>query len=70
MKSKVSYAVAVILGGASFGAPAIAQVAATAGPTTTGTDTKSEGLTEITVTAQRRSESMQNVPISMQAFTA
>ena len=70
MKSKVSYAVAVILGGASCGAPAIAQVAATAGTTTTGTDTKSEGLAEITVTAQRRSESMQNVPISMQAFTA
>jgi len=27
-------------------------------------------LEEITVTAQRRTESMQNVPISMQAFTA
>src|SRR6185312_9637776 len=28
------------------------------------------GLSEITVTAQRRNESMQRVPISMQAFTA
>jgi outer membrane receptor protein involved in Fe transport len=62
MNSKVSYAVAAILGGASCGTPTLAQV-----PTT---DTGSEGLSQITVTAQRRSESMQNVPISMQAFTA
>ncbi len=69
MHSKVSYAVAAILGGVSFGTSAVAQVAA---PATTATDTgtAAEGLAEITVTAQRRSESMQNVPISMQAFTA
>jgi len=67
MNSKVSYAVAAILGGVSVNTSALAQVAA---PATT-TDIPSDiGLTEITVTAQRRSESMQNVPISMQAFTA
>jgi len=31
-------------------------------------DTGSEGLTEIVVTAQRRSESSQNVPVAIQAF--
>jgi iron complex outermembrane recepter protein len=63
MNSKISYAVAAILGGASLGASA-------AEPPTGSTDTTPEGLAEITVTAQRRTESMQNVPISMQAFTA
>jgi outer membrane receptor protein involved in Fe transport len=63
MNSKVSYAVAAILGGASLAASA-------AEPPTSSTDTGPEGLAEITVTAQRRTESMQNVPISMQAFTA
>jgi outer membrane receptor protein involved in Fe transport len=62
MNSKVSYAVAAILGSTS----AFAQVATTTAPP----ETPSEGLAQITVTAQRRSESMQNVPISMQAFTA
>jgi outer membrane receptor protein involved in Fe transport len=33
------------------------------------TETGSEGLEEITVTAQRRTESVQDVPISMQVFT-
>src|SRR3569833_2854383 len=67
MNSKVSYAVAAILGGVSFGTSALAQVAAPATTTDTGPDL---GLAEITVSAQRRNESMQNVPISMQAFTA
>jgi iron complex outermembrane recepter protein len=63
MKSKISYAVAAILTSASLAARADDTAAtATEGPT--------EGLAEITVTAQRRSENMQNVPISMQAFTA
>jgi iron complex outermembrane receptor protein len=65
MNSKVSYAVAAILSGASCGAIAAAPAAnenAEAGPPT--------ALEEITVTAQRRSETMQNVPISMQAFTS
>jgi len=66
MNSKISCAVAAILAGASCGASAVVQAADT---TVTSTDTNSEGLVEITVTAQRRNESMQNVPISMQAFT-
>jgi len=68
MNSKVSFAVAAILGGVSCAAPALAQVATdTAAPADTSADV---GLSEITVTAQRRNESMQRVPISMQAFTA
>jgi outer membrane receptor protein involved in Fe transport len=56
MKSKLSYAIAAILGGVSAG-PAFAA------------DNSADSLGEIIVTAQRRSESIQNVPISMQAFT-
>jgi iron complex outermembrane receptor protein len=63
MNSKVSYAVAAILGGASCGASAAA-------PANDNADVGPTMLEEITVTAQRRSESMQNVPISMQAFTS
>ena len=63
MKSKISYAVAAILGGSS--------VAASAQEQATGTEaTTSEGITEVIDTAQRRSENIQNVPISMQALTA
>jgi iron complex outermembrane recepter protein len=64
MNSKVSYAVAAILGGASFGA--FAADAPPADSTEVGGDT----LAEITVTAQRRTQNMQDVPISMQALTA
>src|ERR1700716_2448000 len=63
MNSKVSYAVAAILGGASCGAFAAA-------PANENAEAGPPMLEEITVTAQRRSESMQNVPISMQAFTS
>src|SRR5882762_1748474 len=63
MNSKISFAVAAILGGSSCGAYA-------AEPATGGTEAATGALEEITVTAQRRTESMQNVPISMQAFTA
>jgi outer membrane receptor protein involved in Fe transport len=63
MNSKVSYAVAAILGGASCGAFAAA-------PASDNADVGPPMLEEITVTAQRRSETMQNVPISMQAFTS
>jgi iron complex outermembrane recepter protein len=62
MKSKISYAVAAILGGASVAAPAQEQAAGTS-------ESTSEGITEVIVTAQRRSEKMQDVPISMQALT-
>ncbi len=63
MNPKISYAVAAILGGSSCGAYA-------AEPAAGGTEAATGALEEITVTAQRRTESMQNVPISMQAFTA
>jgi iron complex outermembrane receptor protein len=63
MNSKISIAIAAILGGTSY----VASAAETAPPDTTeaGTDT----LAEITVTAQRRTQNMQDVPISMQALT-
>ena len=60
MNSKVSYAVAAILSSASFAAHAA----------DTDSEAVSGSLEEITVTAQRRNESIQNVPIAMQAFTA
>ncbi|HUI58847.1 MAG TPA: hypothetical protein VLX90_01410, partial [Steroidobacteraceae bacterium] len=67
MNSKVSYAVAAILSGASVGAGSSASAADT--PEATA-NANSDAIAEVTVTAQRRTESMQNVPISMQAFTA
>ena len=66
MNSKISYAVAVILGGASLGASLSASADEPAADTSAaGTDM----LAEITVTAQRRTQNMQDVPISMQALT-
>jgi len=63
MNSKVSYAVAAILGGVSCGARA-AEPAASSPEAGTG------ALEEIVVTAQRRTQNIQDVPISMQALTA
>jgi iron complex outermembrane recepter protein len=63
MNSKVSYAVAAILSGVSIGAHAAA-------PANDNSDAAAGSIEEITVTAQRRSQSIQDVPISMQAFTA
>ncbi len=58
--SKLSYAIAAILSGSSLG---VAHAA-------TGADASdSEGIQEITVTAQRRVESIQTVPITIQALT-
>jgi len=62
MNSKISYAVAAILGGSSSGGYA----AEAAGNTEAGPPI----LEEITVTAQRRTQNIQDVPISMQALTA
>ena len=58
MNSKLSIAIAAILGTLS-GARSLAATAEGGG----------DALEEITVTAQRRAQSMQDVPISMQAFT-
>src|ERR1700722_8312215 len=58
---KLSYAIAVILSGSAAG---FAHAAA-------ATDTEvTDSIHEITVTAQRRTENIQNVPISIQALTA
>src|SRR6195256_772333 len=62
MNSKISYAVAAILGGSSCAAYA-------AEPASGGTEAAAGALEEITVTAQRRTENIQDVPISMQALT-
>src|ERR1035437_5980268 len=59
--SKLSYAIAVILSGGTAGFVHAAP--------TRGADT-SDALQEITVTAQRRTENMQNVPITITALTA
>ena len=60
MNPKISYAVAAVLAGASVNAHAAA-----------ASDAESAGmLEEITVTAQRRTENIQDVPISMQALTS
>jgi iron complex outermembrane recepter protein len=58
--SKLSYAIAAILSGTS-GSYALAA---------SDTAAESEGIQEITVTAQRRTENMQDVPITIQALTA
>src|SRR6516164_5807014 len=63
MKSKISYAVAAILGGTSVAASA--QEQATSTETTAG-----GGIGEVIVTAQRRSENLQDVPISLTALTS
>jgi iron complex outermembrane recepter protein len=60
--SRLSRAIALILGGCSSGL-AIAEPAADAANMT------SEAIQEITVTAQRRSENMEDVPITIQALT-
>ena len=61
MNSKLSFAIAAILGGSSAGIGHAAPAS--------DAEANSEAIQEITVTAQRRTESMQDVPISMQAFT-
>src|SRR5271156_5169278 len=58
---KLTYAIAAILSGSATG---FAHAAAA-----TDADA-SDTISEITVTAQRRTESIQNVPITIQALTA
>jgi iron complex outermembrane receptor protein len=57
---KLSYAIAAILSGSAMGTAHAVPAADTA---------DSEGIAEITVTAQRRTENMQDVPITIQALT-
>src|SRR6202046_931336 len=64
MNTKLSYAIAAILGG-SAGTLAYAAPATD----TSATDTASDSIQEIVVTAQRGTENMQDVPISIQALT-
>ncbi len=64
MNSKLSYAIAAILGGSSAG------MVHAAPATDADANTTSDSIQEITVTAQRRTENMQDVPISIQAMTA
>jgi outer membrane receptor protein involved in Fe transport len=59
---KLSYAIAAILSGSAMGI-GVAHAAPAADTS------ESEGIQEITVTAQRRTESVQNVPITIQAIT-
>src|SRR6202163_1955280 len=58
--SKLSYAIAAILGGGAFGSAVAAN---------SDTNSASDQIQEITVTAQRRTENIQNVPIAIQALT-
>jgi outer membrane receptor protein involved in Fe transport len=58
---KLSYAIAAILSGSSAG------LSYAAAPAPDATD--AEGIQEIVVTAQRRDESLENVPITIQALT-
>src|ERR1700676_698695 len=60
--SKLSYAVAAILGGGAAG-PAVSATA-------TDANSAADQIQEITVTAQRRTENIQNVPIAIQALTS
>jgi iron complex outermembrane receptor protein len=59
---KLFYAIAAILGGSSM--------AFSVNAVTAADSSDSEGIQEITVTAQRRTENMQDVPITIQALTA
>jgi outer membrane receptor protein involved in Fe transport len=64
MNSKISYAIAAILGSATLVAPAAEPA------TDSSADAGTDMLAEITVTAQRRTQNIQDVPISMQALTS
>ncbi len=60
-RSKLSCAIAAVLGSGGLGHVAAANAA--------DENSSADQIQEITVTAQRRSENVQNVPIAIQAFT-
>src|SRR6202451_1991174 len=64
--SKLSYAIAAILSGSAGG---FAHAATANGTDTAAADTSADTIQEITVTAQRRTENAQDVPITIQALT-
>ena len=61
-RSQLCCAITAILGGGSMGQAVVAQAATASVP--------SDQIQEVVVTAQRRSESVQNVPIAIQALTS
>ena len=65
-RSQISCAVAAVIGSASLAANAQEQPAGGA----QASETSGNALAEITVTAQRRTENIQDVPIAIQALTA
>jgi outer membrane receptor protein involved in Fe transport len=65
---KLSYAIATILSGSSIGM-GLGMGIAHAQASTDAAATDSESIQEVTVTAQRRNESIENVPITIQAIT-
>src|SRR6202161_2529773 len=64
--TKLCYAIAAILSGSSAGLAYADPTSDTGGTTETA---PSDSLAEITVTAQRRTENIQDVPIPIQALT-
>ena len=64
---KLSYAIATILSGSAMSMGMGMGVARAAAADAAATD--SEAIAEVTVTAQRRNESIENVPITIQAVT-
>ncbi len=74
MKSSVPYAVAAILAGAALRAfaatPGTDPAPPPSGGTNAGASADASQLSTIIVTAQRRTENIQDVPISMQALTS
>ena len=64
---KLSYAIATILSGSAMSMGMGMGVARAAAADAATTD--SEAIAEVTVTAQRRTESVQDVPITIQAIT-
>src|SRR5579863_6696674 len=67
-RSQISYAVAAIIGSTSLAATAQTAPATSGGAA--ASEPASDAIAEITVTAQRRTENIQDVPISIQALTA